>query len=145
MPNDGFDAGPSPEPLPGFALLIRAGLFPGFLGDLNPGAIDNTFTPVSSVADRHLCPSAHQLLALLERFGEGVAIIDVLWETHGSYNDTAVLCHNNGGFRSKLILLVIFAFAYAVHLGFMDAVDFIFAFSLLAQDSLIDLNFWGVC
>ena len=145
MTYDGLNAGPPPEPLPGFALLICAGSFPGFVRDFDPGAVDNTFTPVSSVADRHLCSSAYQLLALPERLWECVAVVNVFGKTHGSYNDAAALCHNNGGFRSKLIPLVILAFAYAVHFGFVDAVDFVFAFFLLAQDSLIDLNLLGVC
>ena len=60
------------------------------------------------------------------------------------YNDATVLCHDNGGFRSELILLMIFAFAYAVHSGLMDTVDLMGAVFLLIQNPLVASNLIGV-
>ena len=53
-----------------------------------------------------------------------MCIIIVLCYVQGSYNYTAILCGDDGYLASKLVFLMLLAFADALYVWLMKAVDF---------------------
>ena len=73
-----------------------------------------------------------------------MAVILVHLNIQSSYDDPTVFRTSNRYLAAKLILLVILAFGYTVHVGFMDAVDLVLAVSLLTENLLKDRYFFFI-
>ncbi len=138
MPNDGLNSGPALAAFALFVLLVAIVAFKRGRGQDDVRLPHGLRATVTAVADANFHGFAAAVFAVREYFRQGLAVMQVVWMANHANDDIGFGGGGNGDFVAVFVGLMIFALADAIHLGFMQRINFIVVFGLLMEHAFVE-------
>ncbi len=105
-----------------------------------PSVVDLAFTAIASVTQTNFRYVSKDALYLCKHVRQSVAVVAVLFKGQGANKNIGVPGFGDGSLGAKFVFLVVFAFAHAVDVRLVQAVDFVFVTAFLFEYTAIEIE-----